>query len=180
MRRIALLLSILIVVPTAAVAQRGGGSRSRATSRTDMFPNEQSQRRVTAVTSTKLRDLDPLTILLDKHGDLSLTDEQTAKLKSMNDQLAEHQQPAYHVLDSLTQQLANLGSNPSSDDQARAQTMNTFAHMIAGNVRQQYDSVEKEAGALLTDEQRKKANDVLKDSHDQLAKLTARGRDRGR
>ena len=180
MRRTALLLSILIVVPTVAVAQRGGGSRSRATSRTDMFPDERAQRRVTTVTSAKLRDLDPLAILLDKHRDLSLTDDQTAKLKSMNDQLAELQKPAYHALDSLDQQMANLGNSSSSDDQARIGTMSTFVGMIAGNVRQQYDSVEKAAGALLTDEQRKKANDVLKDSHNQLAKLTARGRDRGR
>jgi hypothetical protein len=176
MRRTALLLSFLMVVPALSLAQRGGGSRSRATSRTDMFPDEQAQRRVTTVSSSKLRDLDPLTILLDKHKDLSLTDDQMAKLKTMDGQLAEMQQPAYHVLDSLDQQLANLGSHPSSDDQARMQTTSAFTHMIAGNVRQQYDSVEKVAGALLTDDQKKKADDVLKDSHNQMAKLAERGR----
>ena len=178
MRRIALLLSLLMAVPTLSLAQRGGRTRSGATSRTDMFPTDQMRRRATTVSSNKLRDLDPLGILLDKHGDLALTDDQVAKLRTMNDQLGELQKPAYHMLDSLDQELANIGSDPTSDEQTQMRTMNTFVHMIARNVRQQYDSVEKDAGALLTDDQKKKADDVLKDSHNQLAKLSAD--DRGR
>ncbi len=178
MRRPALLLALLMIVPSLSFAQRGGRTRSGATSRTDMFPSDQARQRATAVTSSKLRDLDPLAILLDKHGDLALTDEQAAKLKSMNDQLGELQKPAYHVLDSLDQELANIGSDPTSDEQARMQTMNSFVRMIAKNVRQQYDSVEKESGAVMTDDQKKKAEDVLKDSHDQLTRLLAGGRSR--
>ncbi|MGH7668559.1 MAG: hypothetical protein ACRENQ_03625 [Gemmatimonadaceae bacterium] len=175
MRRAVLLFSLLMMAPALSLAQRGDRTRSGATSRTDMFPSDQMRERATAVTSNKLRDLDPLAILLDKHRDLALTDSQVVKLKDMRDRLGELQKPAYHMLDSLDQQLANVGSNPSADDQARMQTTNGFVRMVATNVRQQYDSVEKAAGALLTDEQKKKAGDVLKDSHDQLARLTARG-----
>ncbi len=178
MRRIALLLSLLMVVPSMSQAQRGGRTRSGATSRTDMFPSDQMRRRASAVSSGKLRELDPLAILLDKHKDLALTDSQVTVLKTMDDQLGTLQKPAYHVLDSLDQELANIGSDPTSDEQRHMQTVNTFLHMIAKNVRQQYDSVEKDAVTLMTDDQKKKADDVLKDSHAQLARLLAGGRSR--
>ena len=178
MRRVALVLSLLMVAPTLSMAQRGGRTRSGATSRTNMFPSDQMRSRATNVTSGKLRDLDPLAILLDKHKDLALTDSQVTALKTMDDQLGTMQKPAYHVLDSLDQELANVGSNPTSDEQQQMQTANTFVRMIATHVREQYDSVEKSAGALMTDDQKHKAGDVLKDSHDQLARLTARGRSR--
>ncbi|HEX8726135.1 MAG TPA: hypothetical protein VF737_12180 [Gemmatimonadaceae bacterium] len=178
MRRIALMLSILMVAPIVAQAQRGGRTRSGATTHDDMFPTDQMRQRATTVTSSKLRDLDPLAILLDKHGDLALSDSQVARLRTMNGQLGDLQKPAYRALDSLDQALANVGSNPSSDDQARMRTMNMFVRMITKNVRQQYDSVERDAGALLNDDQKKKANDALKDSHDQLARLL--GSDRSR
>jgi hypothetical protein len=178
MRRIALMLSMLMAVPTLAAAQRGGRTRSGATTHTDMFPSDQARQRAMTVTSSKLRDLDPLAILLDKHGDLALTDSQVARLKTMNGQLGDLQKPAFRMLDSLDQELANIGSDPNADDQTRVRTMNTFVRMITRNVRQQYDSVEKDAGALLTGDQKKKADDVLKDAHDQLARLV--GNDRGR
>ncbi len=178
MRRIAFLLSLLMVVPTLSLAQRGGRTRSGATSRTNMFPTDQMRSRATTVTSSKLRDLDPLAILVGKHKDLALTDSQVTALRTMDDQLGAVQKPAYHVLDSLDQELSNIGDHPTSDEQRQMQTANTFVRMIATHVREQYDSVEKAAGALMTDDQKHKADDVLKDSHDQLARLTARGRNR--
>lgn len=180
MRRTTLLLAILMIVPGVAAAQRGGRTRSGATSRTNMFPDEQALHRANAVSSSKLRDLDPLSILIDKHKDMQLSDSQVNALKSMNEQLQTTQKPTFHALDSLDQQLANFGSNSSmsSGDQARMRTTTMFVRMVAGNIRQQYDSVEKQARGLLNDQQKKKANDVLKDSHNQLAKLV--GRSRGR
>ncbi len=178
MRRIALVLSLLMVAPTLSLAQRGGRTRSGATSRTNMFPNDQMRSRGATVTSSKLRDLDPLAILVDKHEDLALTDSQVTALRTMDDQLGTLQKPAYHVLDSLDRELRNVGADPTSGGQQQMQTMNTLVRMIAGHVREQYDSVEKAAGALMTDAQKHKADDVLKDSHDQMGRLTARGRNR--
>ncbi len=176
MRRTTLLLALLMIMPGVALAQRGSRSRSGATSRTDMFPGEQAQHRATAVTSSKLQDLDPLSILIDKHKDMQLSDSQETALKSMNDQLRTAQKPAFHALDSLNQQLANFGSNPSSDDQARMRTTSMFVRMVAGNIRQEYDSVEQQARGLLNAQQKKKANDVLKDSQKQLDQLAGRRR----
>lgn len=176
MRRFVLAAAALCLVPGLTLAQRGGGSRSKATSHTDMFPSEQMRQRVAAVSSNKLRDLDPLAILIDKRKDVRLTDEQVAQLKQMHDQLDQVQQPVYHVVDSLNQKLANLGSSTSSDDQSRVQTTTSFLRLIAGTVRQRYDSVERDALGLLTEEQKQKAGDVLKDSHEELIKVTGRGR----
>jgi hypothetical protein len=168
-------VAVVMAVPGVVAAQRGGGTRSGATQRTELM-GDQNARRGPSITSNKLRDLDPLAILIDKHKDMSLADSQVAKLKQMHDQLDEVQTPAYHVLDSLNQQLANIGSNPTGDDQARAQTLNTFVRMVASNMRQRYDSVERDALGLMSDDQKKRADDVLKDSHDELGKLLSRGR----
>jgi len=175
MRRYMIAVAVMLVVPGVVAAQRGGGRRSGATQRTDLM-SDQDSRRAQSITSDKLRDLDPLAILIDKHKDMSLTDSQVTTLKQMHVQLDDAQKPAYHVLDSLNQQLANIGSTSFGDDQSRAQTMNSFVRMIANNVRQHYDSVEHDALGLMSDDQKKKADDVLKDSHDQLGKLLSRGR----
>jgi hypothetical protein len=180
MRRFVLAVAMVaLAVPGLATAQRGGGGRSRATSRTDMFGDEFGSRRKNAITSGKIQDLDPVAILIDKHKDLSLTDGQVDTLKQMNDKLREAQKPALHVLDSLNQAIANMGSNISGDDQSHYQTLNTFVRMVAGNLRQQYDSVENDARALMNDDQKQKADDVLRDSHDELMKLVGRGGRRG-
>ena len=179
MRRFLLVAALVTVaVPKAILAQRGGG-RTGATSRTDMFGDEFGSKRKNAVTSGKLRDLDPLAILIDKHKDLNLSDAQVDTLKQMNDRLTEAQKPPLHVLDSLNQEMANMGSNPTGEDQGRYQTLTGFVRMVAGNIRQQYDSVETDAKAIMTDDQKKKADDVLKDSHNDLMKLAGRGERRG-
>lgn len=173
MRRVFAALAVMVlVVPSAASAQRGGGGgggRSSGGLKEGFGGPSQS-----GITSSKIQDLNPLNILLKKHKDLSLTDDQSAKLKQMNDQLDEAQKPAMHSLDSLSQEIANLGPRPTGNDQGLAQQLNQSARMVAGNIRQQYDSVETAAKALMSDDQKKKADDVLNDSHDKLNKLVGR------
>ena len=178
MRRFVLLSAALLVLPSLAAAQRGGRTRTGATSRTDMFSDNAPARRRITITSDKLRDLNPLHILIDKRGDMNLNDDQVNKLKAMNDELEGVDKASFHVLDSLNTQLRRLGSSTSPDDQSRAQTMSGFTRMIAGNTRQRYDSVETAARAVLTDDQQKKAEDVLQDAHEQLARLAGRDRNR--
>ncbi|HVA57097.1 MAG: hypothetical protein WBQ26_10630 [Gemmatimonadaceae bacterium] len=178
MRRFMLAIAILAIVPSLSVAQRGGGRSGGGRRTTDRFGSGEAAT-VPAISRQELADLDPLAILLDKRRDLKLTDDQTAKLEAMNGQLIDAQRPPFHALDSLNVELANLGSDLSSDDQAHARTLNVLSRMIASATRQRYDSVETVARALMTDDQKKAADDVLKDSHDRMERLVQRGRSTG-
>ena len=173
MPKIRVVLAVLLLVPMAATAQRGR-SRSGATSRTDMFSDDPAARRGMAVTSGKLRELNPLAILIDKRGDLALSDSQLTQIRTMNDSLEGVDREAFHALDSLNQQLNNLGSDPSPGEQDRAQTMRTLVRMITRTTRERYDAAESKARGLLTGDQKQKADDVLHDAHDDLARLAGR------
>ncbi|MDE3127894.1 MAG: hypothetical protein KGL38_07805 [Gemmatimonadota bacterium] len=97
------------------------------------------------------------------------------RLKAMDGGLKKEQEPAFHALDSLNLEMANLGSDPQGDDAARARTISILTHMVAGGTRQRYDSAEAQARALLTADQQRKADDILKDDHDRLDRIAGRG-----
>ena len=178
MRRTVVVSALILMLPALASAQRGGGTRSEAPKRSDFgFDSSDSfGRRPAAVSARDLQELDPLAILLDKHKDLKLTDEQTVKLRDMEAKLDSAHRMPFRALDSLNRQMPRGGSGMSDDDAATARTVGTLTRLIIGGVRERYDSVEKDARALLTDDQRKKADDVLGDSHDKLSRIARAGR----
>ncbi len=172
MRRIVVLSALVLMFPALASAQRGGGTRSEATKRSFGFDSTDSfSRRPAAVSARDLQELDPLAILLDKRKDLKLTDDQTAKLRDMEAKLDSAHRMPFRALDSLNREMPRGGSGMSDDDAATARTVGTLTRLIIGGVRERYDSVEKDARALLTDDQRKKADDVLGDSHDKWSRI---------
>ncbi|MDE3129152.1 MAG: hypothetical protein KGL38_14170 [Gemmatimonadota bacterium] len=176
MRRMALIAAVLAIAPGLAAAQRGSRTGSAATQRTTDRFGTGEQARVPSVSRHELEDLNPLDVLLDKHGDLRLTDDQVARLKTMDQNLKQASEPAFHTLDSLNLELANMGSDPQGDDAARARTMNILTRMVANGTRQRYDSAEQDARALLTADQQKKAEDVLKVDHERLDRIAGHGR----
>ena len=178
MRRMALMALALAIAPALAAAQRGGSGSGATRRTTDRFGTGE-QVRVPAISRHELEDLNPLGVLLDKHGDLQLTDDQVAKLKAMDDQLNSENAAAFHALDSLNLELANLGSNPEGEDAARARTINILTHMVAGGTRQRYDAAEAQARALMTQDQQRRADDILKDDHDRLNRIAGRNRGDG-
>ena len=175
MRRMALMALVLVTVPALAAAQRGRGGASAATRPPDNPFGDAQRMRVPAISRHELEDLDPLAVLLDKRGDLKLSDDQTAKLRAMDEDLAKANAPAFHALDSLNLERTNLGNDPSDDNAGRVRTIDMLSRMVAGGTRQRYDSVETQALAVLTEAQKQKANDILKDDHDRLNRLTRRG-----
>ncbi len=72
----------LAVVPSLTLAQRGSGTKTQSTEKTDLFKGADAAPVGPSLRVRDLEDESPLKLLIDKHKDLKLTDAQIAQLKS--------------------------------------------------------------------------------------------------
>ena len=159
MRR--LLLATLILVPSIAVAQRGG--RTQADKKTELF-DKKDDAAVPKGPTLRVRDIEdqsPLKLLIDKRKDLKLADTQVAQLKSAEEKLKEKNEPLMKAVDSLLHDMRFASASPS--DQAREKARNARAGLMETlqSVNANYDASAKDALATLDAEQQAKANEMI-------------------
>ena len=112
-----LMLASLLVLPSALVAQRGGGTQTQANKLNDMFDKSDAPKGP----SLRVRDLEdqsPLKLLLDKHKDLKLTDAQVAQLKTNEQTLKDKDAPILKSADSLIHALTPGNPSDAERDQS--------------------------------------------------------------
>src|SRR5437867_644296 len=95
-----LIAALLVVFPTVASAQRGGGSRA-ASGRDPTLMDNAQQGRGGVVNNGQIEDLSPVKLLIDKRKDLQLRDEQVKQIKDVESKMKKTNEPLFHALDSL-------------------------------------------------------------------------------
>lgn len=158
--RIALLS--LILVPTVAVAQRGGSGRVRGEKSADWNAVENANKGV-KLSKGDLEDISPIKLLIGKKKDLKLSDEQVNKLKELEGKLKETNEPSFKALDSLKRAAQPpLHSGEIKDDERdRMTAARRGLSAVVSTIRGNYESSAQEAMAILDDTQKKTAADLL-------------------
>jgi hypothetical protein len=166
MRR--LLIVSLLLVPSIALAQRGGsrgGSprRGAADGETPPMPTGPALR------IRDLEDMSPIKLLIDKRKDLKLTDAQLAGLKAAEPTLKTKNEPLFRTVDSLLSRM-RPSLNSSDEERARIREARMAVINTVGDLRVNYDAAAKDALATLDPEQQTKANELLSRQHDEAQK----------
>lgn len=149
-------LALLIALPALALAQRGGGGRTRG----DKPDYNSMMGNAFKLSNRDLENISPIKLLIDKRKDLKLTDDQIAKLKDREDKLKESTKPAFSALDSLRRAAAPMGSKADEGDAARVgSTRRAFTEVVKG-LRTQYDAAFSDALPILDETQQKQATEL--------------------
>jgi len=108
-----------------------------------------------------VEDMSPIKLLIDKRKDLKLTNEQQQQLKALGATLKETNAPHFKALDSLRNEIRpRAGADPDFENvrtQIARETVVGAVKVIRGN----YEASLKDAMAVLNDEQKPKAEEML-------------------
>jgi hypothetical protein len=165
------LIVSLLLAPSIALAQRGGGSRGGGGNRTPNsdFPPMPSG---PSLRTRDLEDMSPVKLLIDKRKDLKLTDAQLSALKASEQPLKARNEPIFKTVDSLVGKL-RPSMNPSDEERSRMRETRNALMSTLGDLRAVYESVQKNALASLDAEQQTKANELLAKQHEESQKMLA-------
>jgi hypothetical protein len=159
-RLLVIAIPALLALPSLAVAQRGGGTRSQADRKTDLFARD-STPKGPSLRARDLEDQSPLKLLIDKRKDLKLTDAQLAKLKDAEPKLKEDNAPLLKAIDSLVHDMRPSGPNQSQEEKTRLRDDRVSLRTVLVSIRTNYDAAAKDALAALDADQQAKAKDLL-------------------
>jgi hypothetical protein len=166
MRQHSLLLATLLLLPSAAIAQRGSGSQ--AAKKTELFDNDPTPQGP-SLRARDIEDQSPLKLLLDKHKDVKLTDAQSQQFKDAQKQLEDKNAPLLKTIDSLVHEMRTNGT-PTPDDENRVRNSRLALMNVLGQVRTTYDSAAKSAIAGLTADQQPKATELVDKQREDASK----------
>jgi hypothetical protein len=160
MHRRLLLLALVVALPTAAIAQRGGGGRSRATQKEDLFKDDEGAPKGPQLRARDVEDISPIKLLIDKRKDLKLTDVQLDGLRKSEGALKEKNGPLLKSVDSLVREMKPpMNRTPESD--ARLRDARVALQQTLSSLNENYDAAAKEAVAGFDADQQSKANELL-------------------
>jgi hypothetical protein len=166
MRHHAVLLATFLLLPSAAIAQRGSGSQ--ASKKTELFDQDPTPQGPT-LRARDIEDQSPLKLLLDKHKDVKLTDAQVQQLKDAQKQLETSDAPLLQAVDSLVHTMRTNGA-PTEEDANRIRNSRVTLMSVLEQVRTRYDSAGKAAVAGLTADQQPKATELIGKQRDDASK----------
>lgn len=198
MRRTALLACAILTIPAAASGQRGGrGSTAPAGAATP------APRQPRPATAGQIEDLNIAKLLVDKRKKLSLADSQVAQMKALEKTIKERNAPLIAQYDSVRGEIrfgnvepapgsmgATMGTggsrnrNAASGSGTTTQTPEAAARMrqqlgelraIGMQVRERRAGDRSEALALLTAEQQKVAEELLREQEEDVDRLLPMG-----
>jgi hypothetical protein len=156
------ILVSLILLPTVALAQRGGGgSRVRGDPKADWQSVMGSNSGGMKLSTRDVENISPIKLLIDKRKDLKLTDDQLNRLKELDGKLKEKNQGSFKALDSLRRLAQPPAHDPNDADRARMSMARRLAGTTVGTIRENYDAARKEALPILDESQQKAASEIL-------------------
>ena len=156
--RLALLATLVALPCTTLLAQRSRGSRSDADKKTEMFDKEQPSG--PKLRTRDIEDLSDLKLLIDKHKDLQLTDDQVKALKDVERQEKDSTAQYFNLVDSLVHEL-RPPMNPSDADRNRMRGTRMALMNVIGTIRDAYAKDATSAIAQYTPEQQQKAKELM-------------------
>ena len=170
-------VAALLLFPTIASAQRGGGSFGR-----DPGANYGGPGAIPGLqlSNGDVEDMSPIKLLIDKHKDLKLSDEKLKGIKDLETKLKEKVKPSFKALDSLRREMR---PRVSDDDRSRTASARSSVMSVVAAIRESYDEAYKEALPLLDESQRQMANDLVqkqKADADETVNAKVSGRGGGR
>ncbi len=169
MRHTKVALFFLVVLPTLALAQRGGSGMSRQRGEKSADWNSVDSKAGIKLSNRDIENISPIKLLIDKKKDLKLSDEQVNKLKDLEGKLRETNDLSFKALDSLRRAAqppmrANDPNNPTSqgdEDRDRMMSARRGFTAVVATIRENYDASAKDALAILDETQQKTATDLL-------------------
>lgn len=180
MRLITRTLSVLLLVPTLAHAQRrgggsggDGGSRVRGDPTADWKSVNGANGGGVKLSGRDVENMSPVKLLIDKRKDLKLTDDQLNRLEAIDSKLKDQNQDSFKALDSLRRAAQPPAHDPNDDDRARMMSARRSMSTTVATIRESYDAALKEALPILDEGQQKTATALL-DKQRQDAEETLR------
>ena len=162
-----LFLAALVLLPSIATAQRGGGGGGKT--RGDVKENWNDVRKGDAglkLSNKDVEETNPVGMLLEKRGDLKLTDAQTGQMKDLDKKAAEKNESLFKALDSLRVEM-KPPARPSDDDAARMINNRAGLRTVLESIRGNYDEALNASLALFDESQKKTAADLLRKHNDE-------------
>jgi hypothetical protein len=150
----------LLAVPAFASAQRSRGSFGGAKEADWKAIGGDKNASGLQLSNGDVEKISPLRLLVDKRKDLKLTDDQLTRIKDLEGQLKERNQPSFKSLDSLRKE-SKASSPPSEDDRNRVLSARRGVMSVVADIRAQYEASLKEAMSLLDESQQKTATDLV-------------------
>lgn len=153
----------LVLVPTVALAQRGGGVRApRGVPDADWNSVTNANKGV-KLSKGDLENTSPIKLLIDKKKDLKLSDDQVNKLKELEGKLKETNEPSFKALDSLKRmaQPPLHSGEPKDDERDRMMNARRGLSAVVGTIRGNYEASATDAMAILDETQKKTATELL-------------------
>jgi hypothetical protein len=168
-------LALLVAIPAAAHAQRGGRDTKEAKAAT---PKPKPQVRYPTVRD--IEDHNPASLLVDKRKKLSLADSTVAQLKALEKANKAHNVETLAMYDSVRRR---INSSLAQDDteatpglQMENQRNKLGLRNLFGELSDRRKKDAQDALALVPESSKKAAADLLTDQGDDLDRLMPRGR----
>ena len=155
-RRLAVIA--LLLVPTLALAQRGG--RTQADRKTPLFDKEEMPKGPT-LRVRDIEDQSPLKLLIDKRKDLKLSDAQVTQLKDSETKLKDTNAPLLKAVDSLIREMRNGSASPNDQSRIRVREARSGLMDVLKELSGNYDTPVKDVLTQLDPEQQSKAKELL-------------------
>lgn len=155
-------LVALVLIPTIASAQRGGGTTkgTRGDPKAD-FDAIAGKKGGVQLSNRDVEEMSPIKLLIDKRKDLKLSDDQVKGLKDIESKLKEKNDPSFHALDSLRRAAQPPLHDPSDDDKSRMMNAQRGAGAVVATIRGNYDAALNDALPTLDETQRNNAKELL-------------------
>ncbi len=138
------LLAFIMVLPSFAAAQRGGGGMGgmgRSGGRRPGGSGGESRGENAGLSNKDLEEISPIKLLIDKRKDLKLEDAKVKGLKQLESAMKKQNEPFFKALDSLRDEMKRRGSGTSSDgERARVINARTRFGQMVDSIRAHYDA----------------------------------------
>lgn len=175
-------LVALVLIPTLASAQRGGGGTAKGT-RGDPkadFDAIAGRKGGIQLSNRDVEEMSPIKLLIDKRKDLKLSDDQVKGLKDIESKLKEKNDPSFHALDSLRRAAQPPLHDATDDDKSRMISAQRGAGAVVATIRGNYDTALNDALPTLDETQRGRAKEFLEkqrnDAQDTMREKLGSGR----
>jgi len=177
------ILVALITIPAIAYGQRSGGSgcsRVRGEPSADWKSVLGANSGGIRISNRDIENISPLKLLLDKHKDLKLSDDQVNRIKELQSKLAAENEEPFKVRYSLRRESQPPAREPTEEDRARMSGARRAFGATVQTIRDRYEAALKDALPALDDTQQKAAGELLdkqrKDADDMLHDKLGGGR----
>lgn len=178
-RKTLTLIAALVLLPSIAIAQRGGGAGG-GTRRME-GGGDPTKSRVRYPSRADIEDFAPSAFLRDKRKKLQLTDADVNALKAAEAAAKERNKPILTAYDSVRREMQTMADSPDLGANANDGALRRMAFQnLMGQIREQRATDRAEALAAIPADKKSQADELLKEQDEDFAKKVGGGGRGGR